>query len=572
VGWVRAVSAGGTIAHLQTLAQVAAWREGVEGVAIYLSGRFLEDRRARGRESTNGDGNGEGNDRPPKAGPSAGDALTCVASAGSLTRDDEHALQTALRAFWRVRHVTASPSLAGMAVSRRGEPLGAIVVRSGEGLARAEIEGQVLRPTARLAAGLLAERLIAREGSSQTVLLRALDEVGAAVARSTTDDSLLEAIFEAGLQALHCDTASLFVLDASGDRLRLVAGKNLPPDVQGRTFRLGEGLAGWVAAHGQTVLVPDAGLDPRYQLPNTGLDAPRSLLVVPLRLYGEVIACLSFARRGAGAFHHSDRDLAEKIAVYAAQSLAHARLTKLETQADVLRMRFETLSAVSHDIRTELSQIKLVAKLAQHAQESEDREAYLQQLIGKVDGVSALLNAGLVAARLEAELTRLQTEDLRLSALVESVVKDARLVAGSDREFEICIPSDVVVRADQIQLRRVLMNLLDNAMKYSPPGSPIRVEATPGPDGVAVGVRDEGKGIPPEEQNRIFEPFQRAAGQSGAPGFGLGLYVCWRIVEAHGGRISVESRPGEGSVFRFVLPPAEQLPAQSGRSGDGIAC
>jgi signal transduction histidine kinase len=67
-------------------------------------------------------------------------------------------------------------------------------------------------------------------------------------------------------------------------------------------------------------------------------------------------------------------------------------------------------------------------------------------------------------------------------------------------------------------------------------------------------VRDEGRGIPQEEQARIFEPFQRAAGAQTAPGYGLGLYVCWRIVEAHGGRIAVESGPEMGSVFHFVLP------------------
>lgn len=552
VGRELSVYVSGTLAHLQGLAEVALWRGDVDGAAIYLPGTFLVDRSGVGRRPRSAQGTSQPQGDPP----ASGEALECVASAGSLTREDEPALQAALRAFWGARDA-AQGHLVAVVVARRGEPIAALVAAPGHGAGRGQIEREVLRPLSRLAAGLLAERTTRRELTRQATLLRALDEVGAAVERSATDDSVLEAVFEAGVQALHCDTASLFALDPSGECVRLVAGKNLPRDSQGRTFRLGEGIAGWVAAHGKTAVISDVRQDPRFQPPDAGLDAPRSLLVVPLRLYGEVIACLSFARRGPSAFTKADRELAEKIAVYAAQSLAHARLIKLEAQADVLRRRFETLSAVSHDIRSELSQIKLVAKLAQHCEAAGDRVTYLRQLIGKVDDVSALLNAGLVAARLETDLTRLQREKVSLSRLVDSVVEDARLTSEPDHSFEIDVPASIVVRADEAQLRRVLANLLDNAAKYSPDGSPIRIEAASGPDGVWVSVRDEGRGIPPEEQARIFEPFQRASGQSGAPGYGLGLYICWRIVEAHGGRIAVESKLGLGSVFRIELPSDE---------------
>ncbi len=547
------MSVSGTLARLQSLAEMALWRGDVAGAAVYLpsavlAGDATSDPRARSDRATA---------EAQACGSASGEVLECVASAGSISRDDAEPLQAATRAFSGSRDVAAQSGLVVRAVSRRGEPIAVLVAAPRQGAAGGRIECEVLRPLGLVADSLLAERTTRRDLTRQTTLLRALDEVGAAVERSTSDESVLEAIFEAGVQALRCDTASLFTLEPTGEYIRLVAGKNLPREILGRTFRLGQGIAGWVAARGKTVVVPDVRLDPRYELPDAGLDAARSLLVVPLRLYGKVIACLSFARSGASAFSRADRELAEKIAVHAAQSLAHARLTKLEAQAEVLRRRFETLSAASHDIRSELGQIKLVAKLAQNTDAAAEREDYLRQLIGKADGISALLNAGLVAARIETELTRLQLDSVHLARLVNSVVDDARLTAGPGRPFEVDVPQEIVVRADEIQLRRVLANLLDNAVKYSPDGRPVSVRAAVGSDGVWISVRDEGRGIAPEEQSRIFEPFHRVSDRSGTPGFGLGLYVCWRIVEAHGGRITVESQPGVGSVFRFVLLPKE---------------
>lgn len=540
----------GRLVHLQSLAEMAIWREGTVGAALYLPNIVSADRVDSGKRPSVAGPDDLGSGVEPRS----DEALSCVASAGSIKPESPIALRAALQAYWGSREAPDPKGFIGCSIVGRGETLGALVVEHLPDLRRRDMERQVLRPTARVAAGLIAARSTQSEISRHATLLRALDEVSAAVEMSATDDSVLEAVFEAGVEALHCDTASLFALDASHESLRLVAGRNLPSDVQGRTFRLGEGIAGWAAARGQTVVVPDVRLDERYQVPDSGLDAPRSLLVVPLRLYGEVIACLCFARRGTSAFANADRELAERLAVYAAQSLAHARLTKLEAQSELLRRRFETLSTVSHDIRSELGEMKLAAKLAQHAETGEEREAYLGQLIGKVDRVSALLNAGLVAARLETELTRLQRDRVGLRRLVESVVEETRVSAGSDRPFEVNIPPDLFVRADQTQLRRVLSNLLDNAVKYSPSGRPIRVESELSADGVQVSVRDEGAGMTAEEQARLFGPFQRAAGAGRVPGFGLGLYVCWRIVEAHGGRIAVESEPGHGSVFHFVLP------------------
>ena len=129
-------------------------------------------------------------------------------------------------------------------------------------------------------------------------------------------------------------------------------------------------------------------------------------------------------------------------------------------------------------------------------------------------------------------------------------------------EIEPALPP---LRFDYVQIAQVLVNLIENAVKYTPAGTPIQVVARQVPGAIELAVHDEGRGIPPEYQLRLFETFYRANASSAAPGSGIGLAISKGLVEAHGGTISVESEPGAGTTFRFTLP----LPAGAG--GDWAA-
>ena len=126
--------------------------------------------------------------------------------------------------------------------------------------------------------------------------------------------------------------------------------------------------------------------------------------------------------------------------------------------------------------------------------------------------------------------------------------------------------------ADPIRVEQVLANLVDNAIKYSPRGGPIRVRVWPTADGqVGVSVSDRGNGIPPEAIDHLFERFYRVEGAgAGVKGAGLGLFICKSLVEAHGGQISVESTPGVGSTFSFALPALSEH-ADADRELAGVA-
>ncbi len=143
-----------------------------------------------------------------------------------------------------------------------------------------------------------------------------------------------------------------------------------------------------------------------------------------------------------------------------------------------------------------------------------------------------------------------------LAAAIPELLDRLRGGLAVDRVRLAFAPALPRVLADPARLERVLVNLLSNALKYSPPESEVVLGAAPAPEGVAIAVTDRGVGIAPEDQAHIFDRFFRARGARRPEGLGLGLYIARLLVEAHGGTVSAESGLGQGSTFRVVLPAA----------------
>jgi signal transduction histidine kinase len=160
------------------------------------------------------------------------------------------------------------------------------------------------------------------------------------------------------------------------------------------------------------------------------------------------------------------------------------------------------------------------------------------------------------ASRLQAGGLKLNLSDVALDQMARQLVKKFR-TQTTLHELSAEFPSSFpVIQADAARLEQVLSNLIGNAIKYSPKGGAVRITGRALPDQVVVSVSDEGIGIPVEEQDRIFERFYRVddALSRRTAGSGLGLYLAKAVVEAHGGRIWVESKPGQGAAFSFALP------------------
>jgi signal transduction histidine kinase len=244
-----------------------------------------------------------------------------------------------------------------------------------------------------------------------------------------------------------------------------------------------------------------------------------------------------------------------------AASLERSR-RELEDQNRKLResekVKSELVSSVSHELRTPLASILGFSDLMlQRDLDPADRRRYLELVRGEADRLAALLNDLLDLQRIEEAGVQLTREELDLSKLLESQV--VLYSAQSDRHaLDLETDEGCIVLADRDRLAQVVGNLFSNAIKYSPDGGVVHIEARCSGARVRVTVRDDGMGIPLVQQRQIFTKFFRgdAGRRLGISGTGLGLALARDIVEAHGGRIGFESLEDRGSTFWFDLPLA----------------
>jgi two-component system, OmpR family, sensor histidine kinase KdpD len=234
------------------------------------------------------------------------------------------------------------------------------------------------------------------------------------------------------------------------------------------------------------------------------------------------------------------------------------------SEAELLRQASElktaVLNAVSHDLRTPLASIIASAgSLAQHdvPWSEEDRDAFvtaIEQEAGRLDRIVGNL---LDLSRIESGVLRPDLALHDVGTLIRDVV--ARIEARTTgHPILVDVPDDLApVPLDAVEIDQVLSNLIENAIKYAPAGTSVEVAARRSDDEIVVSVADHGPGIPPEEIDRLFEPFYRIRGTArGRSGLGLGLAVSKGLIQAHGGRISVERREGGGARFAFALRAA----------------
>ncbi|RKH40880.1 sensor histidine kinase [Corallococcus llansteffanensis] len=299
--------------------------------------------------------------------------------------------------------------------------------------------------------------------------------------------------------------------------------------------------------------------------------ATLGLVVFWLRRFAlRPVAGLQRAMRGFGTGRNKDSRAPEE-GPSEIRDMAHTFNEMADSLAHQQEQQLAFLAGVAHDLRNPLSALKLSTSLASSGR-AEVTPERMQRTLGlvrrQVERLDRMVGDLLDATRIEAGKLELQPEVRDTRELARSVVE---LYQSSDsgHTLELVVPDTaVLVRADPARLEQVLTNLVSNALKYSPAGSRVEVAVRGDGDHAVMAVSDQGIGMSPEELQGLFVPFQRAGNaKQRAPGVGLGLSVSRRIIEAHGGRIEVESRPGQGSVFRVHLtrvsagPPG--LPAPS---------
>jgi signal transduction histidine kinase len=225
----------------------------------------------------------------------------------------------------------------------------------------------------------------------------------------------------------------------------------------------------------------------------------------------------------------------------------------------VQELREELTHTLVHDLRNPLNNIRMALELLDQISVgvATQQQTEVQRIArGSTEHMLGLVNAILDVSRLESGQMPVSREPLRLRALAAEVMSlQQPLARDKHLVLENCVPDDLPeVPADAGLIRRVLENLVGNAIKFTPEHGCVRLSAAAdeGEDQVVVTVRDSGPGLPPELRGSLFQKF--VTGRQGGHGTGLGLAFCKLAVEAHGGRIWVESEPGAGAVFGFTLP------------------
>jgi signal transduction histidine kinase len=317
-----------------------------------------------------------------------------------------------------------------------------------------------------------------------------------------------------------------------------------------------DGLLGAVVRDGRSIRVVEVTRHPLYRGVPVGHPPLGAFLGVPIVRDGRNVANLYLARAPQEpAFSAQDERAADLLAAYLGVAIENAKLYKEAVKAR--QAREDLLASVSHDLKAPLSAIKLSAHLLSRQVGPGKAAETVARIDRSAERMSRLVNDLLDAARIEAGVLRANLQPESAAALADAAVELFRVVAA-ERGIQLVAtapPEPVLVRCERDLILRVFANLLGNAIKFSADGSAISVATDRSGDEARYSVVDAGPGMPAEMIPHAFDRYWQEK-RSDRRGSGLGLFIAKGIVEAHGGRIWIESALGQGTTVRFTLPVA----------------
>lgn len=328
----------------------------------------------------------------------------------------------------------------------------------------------------------------------------------------------------------------------------------------------GEGIAGWVAQHGESVLLDDANADPRHaRLGDRKFQYPiRSMMAVPLRARDKIIGVLELVNNRLGSYSANDQVLAETLASSAAVAIENARLfANLRERTEELQVRNEELDAfahtVAHDLKTPLALVMGFGEMLRDSYDllqPQEIEMYLNHIIDNSTRMNHIIESLLLLAGVRG-MQAVQVEATDMGLIVQEVLNRLDFTLKQSNAI-VTLPTEwPAAIAYGPWIEEVWYNYILNGVKYG--GSPPRLEL--GCDTLENGyirfwVLDNGSGLTVDPEH-LFKPMVRGTNVGGRSGHGLGLSIVKRIVERLHGQVGVESKPGRGSKFYFTLPAAE---------------
>lgn len=433
--------------------------------------------------------------------------------------------------------------------------------------------------------------------------LTTLNKIGQLVTSSLELQATLRMVTERTTELLDVAATSVVLHDVERGDLWFAAASGEAADfVLGKRLALGQGILGWVVEHGEPLLIADAKQDTRHFAAfdqKSGFYAA-TILCVPLLAQGKTIGAIETMNKRSGPFNEEDLHLLMSLANPAAAAIENARLYEqaqqeirerkraeaaLESErallaqrveertadltatnaelARAMRLKDEFLASMSHELRTPLNAILGISEALQeqvYGEVNEKQLRSLQRIEESGRHLLALINDILDLSKVEAGKVEMDFEPAAVESICQAslsfIKRDAqvkRLTLHYHRDENVTI-----VRADERRLKQILVNLLSNAVKFTPEGGEfgLEVQGDAAAEVVTFTVWDTGIGIKQEDMGRLFKPFVQLDSRLSRQysGTGLGLSLVYRFAELHGGSVSLESEPGQGSRFTVALP------------------
>ena len=400
--------------------------------------------------------------------------------------------------------------------------------------------------------------------------LQALSEVGETVSSTLVLDEVLFKIILNAVRFAECDGGSIMEY-VEADRCFLArttypSSPELLAGLRRLQIELDKTLVGRAAREGRPIGLPDIALVERdVHLQLLFEDGWRSVLAVPVLRGGQIIGAMVVRRKTPGEFTDEVKEFMETFASQSALAVFNARVFReLERKTAELQVasqhKSDFLASMSHELRTPLNAIigfseVLLERMFGELNERQDE--YLHDILNSGKHLLELLNEILDLSKVEAGRMELEVSVFSLRGTIEHAIALVRERAALD-SIAVTLemdPSLDLIETDELRFKQVMLNLLSNAVKFTPNGGRVAVRAVRTGQRLAVTVTDNGIGIRPEDQERIFESFQQGRrGPSREEGTGLGLTLCRRIVTLMGGAMSLQTEVGVGSTFGFTVP------------------
>lgn len=494
-------------------------------------------------------------------------------------------------------------SWAGAPIVVNGEVIAFLALNNSEPFFYSPQDAERLSAFAAQAAVAFQNANLFEEASRRADELASLNEIGQAISSSLDLEEILNIITQSTVRLLGVEAASLVLLDEEENYLRFAAASGEAADfVYGQRLELGQGIIGWAVANGESVLVPDTFEDGRYfsDFDEKSGFLARSILCIPLITKGETIGAIEAINKIEGPFNQEDLKLLTRLVQPAATAIENAQLfakaqleiaertrvqKALDAERELLarrvdertadlsaanaelaraaRLKDEFLASMSHELRTPLNAVLGISEALQeevYGALNENQRSSLHSIGESGRHLLSLINDILDLSKIEAGKLELDLLPIGLETVCQASLRIIKQNAHKKRltvhfSFDNSVST---IQADERRVKQILVNLLSNAVKFTPEGGEIGLDVVGDEETgqVLITVWDSGIGISEEGMARLFEPFvqldSRLAREFG--GTGLGLSLVQRMMDLHGGSVSVESEIGEGSRFTVAFP------------------